>query len=967
MLDRSQASPVRAQEATTRPIATSSLLLCRHCEQWENTADDLFCSFCGANLLALEIQPEALTLISTLASSREVTLHNGGAGQCDVIVVPASSGKLPAILIEPSGSMRIPANGSIKVRFTIDPAHVPPSFPEAELEYVCVVDNDRRKQRNLRVTVRSGPHPRVVPAAIDFGSVAEGDAALQTIEVFNHGGTPLRIASIAVEGSKNLHLDHPFAEIVLQPSAKEALTLRWESGGESAPNGTASGVRITYRNYPETTFVPVHARTFRYQLSTQPSSVRFPKALARRDHSATIRLENQGTTDVEIVAIESDQPWLSIVNRCATLTLLCADTSAQKPGVLSPTTFARSYEFRVVCRPAALPEGRHRATVTIRAHGQKPTVVPVEIDVVQPQPSNDYIGIDFGTTNSVVAVLNRKNFDVDLVEDQLSRSYLIPSVLVFDDAETWKIGQAAKNEAPTAPERTVRSIKRIMGYKHERRFFDRPFTAGALAARIIRKLVDLAEEKLYRETNMYYGVSKAIITVPANFFDLQIREVLEACREAGLDPEEERALIAADKVRQKLGKAVNAGVILDEPSAAVFYYIHYLSKHRNASEIARAIDSERGLHLLVFDYGGGTLDVSIASVARDSGETGLRILANLGDNGIGGDSIDLLLMKELLKTCAQKVTDFDFDPSLIASHYRDVDTRRDREGWNATVWSEVLRARDAWKDLAESVKLRLGTHDQTDVDVRPDLILRVANGKTQSASRGARFPFKRTAMQNLLQPILKKCTQLIDSSLDLAGLQRTGIDYVLHTGRQSLLPMIREHVRSLFGHLASDRDVLDEAHLKVCVAKGAALYGSMRDRISNPAARIHFLDEGRSLPHSYGVETYRNLVEPEFDPIIPRGSKYPIEATRHYGPEMIPDSGLLNLRFYQNTGTNDAIVNNPQVTLIGEISIDTNADGTPGCDVRFVIGANRTLEVFVDGVSVPIERSMLQDEEGWLG
>ncbi|HEX7681063.1 MAG TPA: hypothetical protein VF713_23200, partial [Thermoanaerobaculia bacterium] len=73
----------------------------------------------------------------------------------------------------------------------------------------------------------------------------------------------------------------------------------------------------------------------------------------------------------------------------------------------------------------------------------------------------------------------------------------------------------------------------------------------------------------------------------------------------------------------------------------------------------------------------------------------------------------------------------------------------------------------------------------------------------------------------------------------------------------------------------------------------------------------------------------------------------------------------LNLRFYQNAGMSSSIIGNPQVSLVGEVSIDTKADGQPGCDVRFVVGANRTLEVFADGAPVEIQRASLLDEEEW--
>jgi len=594
--------------------------------------------------------------------------------------------------------------------------------------------------------------------------------------------------------------------------------------------------------------------------------------------------------------------------------------------------------------------------------------VGVVVDVIEPRPYPDYIGIDFGTTNSVVAVLNPQTHRVELVQDELSGSHLIPSVLVFDDAHTYKIGQAARNEADIASERTVRSIKRILGYTHERLFFDRMFSAGELASLIIRKLVQLAEKKLYRDTGTYYSISKAIITVPANFFDLQIREVLEACRAAGLDIEEESARRTVRAAQARLGKAVNAGVILDEPAAAVLYYIDFLRQQENSAEIVSAIESDGGLRLLVFDYGGGTLDVSTAVVSRNGGSFAVRILANVGDNSIGGDVIDLILMKDLLRRCVSQSDhlEFQFDSALIALSYKELAERKERDHWTSTVWIEVLRTRSRWKDLAEAVKVKLGRQEHVEIEVPPDMVLRVVDGNTQFAAEPIMLgTMDQSTLLNLLQPVLAKCTDLITTVLNLADLHDSDIDYILHTGRQSLLPAVRQHVRSLFPSLNPHCDLLEVEHLKICVAKGAALYGSMRDRLISPDARVLLIDEGRSLPHSYGIETFEEVFVPKYDVMIPRGSKYPIEVMRRYGQEMIPDSGQLNLRFYQNVGMKSSIVGNPEVRLLGEITIDTEADGQPGCDVRFVVGANRTLEVFADGAPVVIQRANLQDEDAW--
>jgi len=971
-MPNSQSAPVQNSPRSGKSMAPSgnTPAECPHCRQWEVSVDDAHCGFCGHLLLALEVQPESLILISTLAPRRDLAFRNLGPQPLRVMILPRVGPAFPALVLEPAGMFDVPPNGEARVGVSLDDAQLPADFREGVLDYVCLVNDDRRKQLPLRINVRSGPRPKLLTPALQFGDVQEGRTVERAVEISNSGGTPLNVREVRPEGSSRLRLKAELSPAVLQPGQRLTIPVVWDSGAtETGDESALPGVRVFFGNHPDTLFVPARAKSFRYLLELKPASVTFSQVLAKQDRSVRVELENRGTANLEIAGIESDQPWLEVISRARSFTLLCAESSGQRSGEVSPTTFARLFDFRVVCHPQKLPAGKHQGRVTVRPLGQEPKSFGVEIDVIHPRPYPDYVGIDFGTTNSVVAVFNQETYEIELVEDDSTTpSPLIPSVLVFEDAETYKIGHAAKNEIGTASDRLVRSIKRIMGYDHEREFFGRKFSPEELAACIIRKLVQLTERKLHSATGSYYDIRKAIITVPANFFDLQIRGVLAACEAAGLDTEEEKVRQAAQAMVESLGQAVNAGVILDEPSAAVLYYIHYLGQSRSASDIAKEIDREGGLKLLVFDYGGGTLDVSVANVVRlESREAGLKILANMGDNEIGGDSIDVILMKELLGRCQERVHGFAFDTTLISANFKDLEARREREAWNAEAWREVLRVRGSWKDLSEAAKIQLSLNEKTEIEILPDLIMRLADGKVHTAPKGVKLELQRPLLQDVLQGILDKCRRLVESALDLAGLSSKQIDYILHTGRQSLLPLIRQCVREMFPHLPPDRDLLETEHLKVCVAKGAALYGWMRDKLVTPEGRIHLLSEGRRLPHSYGVEKFANLMQPELDEIIPRGESYPVAKDKRYGAEMIPASGYLNLKFYQNTGTRKAIVRNPQVSLIGQISINTLQDGEPGCKVNFVIDANRKLEVFADGQEVSIQPVRLRGEESWMG
>ncbi|MGB2985335.1 MAG: Hsp70 family protein, partial [Phycisphaerae bacterium] len=196
------------------------------------------------------------------------------------------------------------------------------------------------------------------------------------------------------------------------------------------------------------------------------------------------------------------------------------------------------------------------------------------------------IGIDLGTTNSEVAILDRGQPRVILESDQA----ILPSVVGLADDGQLLVGEAARNQWLLAPERTVRSVKRRMGEDVKLTMGDQEFSPQEISAVILRALKLRAQEHLGRE------VSKAVITVPAYFNDAQ----RQATREAG-------ELAGLDVVR-----------IINEPTAASLTY------EANQTEPQK---------ILVYDLGGGTFDVSIVQIEKNV----VEVLSSHGDTHLGGD------------------------------------------------------------------------------------------------------------------------------------------------------------------------------------------------------------------------------------------------------------------------------------------------------------------------------------------
>src|SRR6202171_4402847 len=208
------------------------------------------------------------------------------------------------------------------------------------------------------------------------------------------------------------------------------------------------------------------------------------------------------------------------------------------------------------------------------------------------------VGIDLGTTNSVVSVLEAGE---PVVIPNAEGSRTTPSVVAFSKTGEVLVGEVAKRQAITNPDRTIRSVKRHMGTKWSIDIDGKAYTAQEISARILQKLKRAAEGYLGE------GVAQAVITVPAYFDDAQRQATKEAGEIAGLEV-----------LR-----------IINEPTAAALAY---------------GLDKENDLSILVFDLGGGTFDVSVLEL----GDGVFEVKSTNGDTHLGGDDFDLVIMNHLV-------------------------------------------------------------------------------------------------------------------------------------------------------------------------------------------------------------------------------------------------------------------------------------------------------------------------------
>ena len=399
------------------------------------------------------------------------------------------------------------------------------------------------------------------------------------------------------------------------------------------------------------------------------------------------------------------------------------------------------------------------------------------------------IGIDLGTSNSAAAVMvGGKPTIVPAAEGVSIGGKAVPSYVAFTKDGQVLVGEPARRQAALNPESTIQAIKRKMGTDYTVSVFGKTYTPQQISAFILRKIKNDAEAFLGQK------VSKAVITVPAYFNDAQRQATKDAGEIAGLEV-----------VR-----------LINEPTAAAFAY---------------GLDKTEGEHkILVFDFGGGTLDVTI----MDFGGNVFTVLATSGDTQLGGTDMDNALL------------------NFVADDFRTqtgIDLRADK------------MAMQRLREGVEKAKVELSTTFETTINL--PFITADASGPKHLV-----MPITRAKLESLVQPIIERCREPINRALSDAGLTPQQIDNIILVGGPTRMPMVQKFVESYFGK-APERGI-DPME---CVAMGAAIQGGiMAGEVKSGMVLVDV------TPLTLGIETLGGV----FTEMIKRNTAVPISKTQTF-------------------------------------------------------------------------------------
>jgi molecular chaperone DnaK len=400
------------------------------------------------------------------------------------------------------------------------------------------------------------------------------------------------------------------------------------------------------------------------------------------------------------------------------------------------------------------------------------------------------IGIDLGTTNSVVAIMEGSE---PKVIPNAEGNRITPSVVAFNDKDETIVGEPARRQAVTNPKRTIYSVKRFMGRRHNEvegeekmvpytvvgganeyvkiRVGDKSYTPQEISAKVLRKLKESAESYLGHKVN------KAVITVPAYFNDSQRQATKDAGQIAGLEVMR----------------------IINEPTAAALAY---------------GLDKKKDEKIVVFDLGGGTFDVSVLEVADSGDGEGssrvFQVVSTSGDTHLGGDDFD----EALINYVAEQ---FKKDTSI--------DLRKD------------AMALQRLQEACEKAKKELSSLPETDINL--PFISMDSTGPKHLTTKITRAKF-----EQLIDDLVARCKKPLLQALSDANMRPSDIDEIVLVGGSTRVPKVRELVKNVFGKEPHQGVNPDEV-----VAVGAAIQASV---LSGDRKDVLLLDV---TPLTFGIET----------------------------------------------------------------------------------------------------------------
>ncbi|MFH1065273.1 MAG: molecular chaperone DnaK [Nanoarchaeota archaeon] len=458
------------------------------------------------------------------------------------------------------------------------------------------------------------------------------------------------------------------------------------------------------------------------------------------------------------------------------------------------------------------------------------------------------IGIDLGTSNSAASVMEAgRPVIVPSAEGASLYGKAFPSVVAFTKDNQLLVGEPARRQAVSNPEGTVMAIKRKMGSNYKVKIYNKEYTPQQISAYILQKIKKDAESFVGEKIN------KAVITVPAYFDDSQ----RQATKDAG-------AIAGLEVIR-----------IINEPTAAALSY--GLDKGKKDRKV------------IVFDLGGGTLDVTIMEL----GDGVFEVKSTSGDTQLGGTDMDNAVI------------------NFIVKKFKDE---------NGVDLSEDTVAMQRVREAAEKAKIELSTVLETDINL-PFITA------TNAGPKHLTMKLSRAKLEELVDPIVKRCKKPLEQAMSDAKLSSNDIGKLILVGGPTRMPIVQKFVENIMG-----KKVEGGVDPMECVALGAAIQGGV---LAGEVKDILLLDV---TPLSLGIETLGGV----FTKLIERNMTIPTKKSQVFSTAADMQTAV-SVRVFQ--GERPMAADNKLIGNFDLVGIPPAPRGVPQVEVSFDIDANGIVNV----------------------